>query len=78
VSHIPFDDMAQQGILAAVAAFFGGGWLRERRKLRHDALSQALDLIDRMQARIDALETQVAELQRELYRRDTHDGWETN
>lgn len=62
------DHVTQQGILAAVAAFFGGGWIRERRKIRHDALAQALDLIDRMQARIDNLESQVAALQRELFR----------
>ena len=55
-------------VAAALAAFLGGGWLRERRKMRHDALAQALDFIDRQTARIDELERQVAALQHELYR----------
>lgn len=67
--HHGIDQAAQQGIIAAIAAFLGGGWLRERRKIRHDALAQALDLIDRQAARIDKLERQVADLQRELYER---------
>jgi hypothetical protein len=66
--NVHIDPSTTNTIAAAIAAFLGGGWLRERRKMRHDALAQALEFIDRQTARIDELERQVAELQRELYR----------
>ena len=67
--NVNVDPTTTNTIVAAVAAFLGGGWLRERRKMRHDALAQALDFIDRQTARIDELERQVAALQHELYDR---------
>lgn len=60
------DDTTLQAVLAALTAVLGGGWVRERRKARRDALEQALAFIDLQTARIDKLERQVEDLQHQL------------
>lgn len=56
---------ATHGLLAAVTAIFGGGWLRERRKLRTDQLQQALRRIGALEERLDRLQVVLVDLTRE-------------